>query len=708
MRLAARVLLIAVALLAVGVLASDWRFWLRYLRMPDNPVVEIDWFQPLVEVGTDQVPAMPLAEPAARAFTADSLDAATAYAQELDSYALLVVRRGQIQQEYYADEFDAERMTDSQSMHKPLVPLMVGAAIADGYISSIDDPVGNYLPEWQGDPRGAITLRDLLYMESGLEQPPVTPSPFSGGTHAFLTSQLDAAILELRSERPPGTAMEFNFLTTQLLSLIVERATGMPYADYFRERLWSRLDAGRARLRLDRPGGNPHTFCCIQATARGWARVGELLLGEGRRGEDQVLPAAWISQMLTPSRVADFGMHLWLLDESDSERVVGEVGRRLVLPLSGPPATRVIFFEGRGGQRVYILPELETVVVRTGAIRWEWDDAKFVNLLVAGFTGEPAAARFDYATPDAWAALPERADAADFTPPGSADKQAAAAADVFFIHPTSFVSQREWNAPADEQRVIARTDAVTKGQASAFNECCAVYVPRYRQASLKAVLDSTGRGNEAYGLAYGDVRRAFANFAARSDRPFVIAGHSQGALHALRLAQEVAAYPAWRRRLVAAYVVGIGIPLARYQTDLGGLTPCADAVATGCVISWNTFGPDADASAWRESTRQRFADSIEPVGDAAIQCDNPLPWLAAPAVAVAPTPGTDPLPAPVSLDDGAACVDGALMLGAAPGPAFLRLALPGGSWHLGDYALFYQAIRANAATRVTAFVDAGR
>lgn len=72
MRLAARVLLIAVALLAVGVFASDWRFWLRYLRMPDNPVVEIDWFQPLVEVGTDQVPAMPLAEPAARAFTADS------------------------------------------------------------------------------------------------------------------------------------------------------------------------------------------------------------------------------------------------------------------------------------------------------------------------------------------------------------------------------------------------------------------------------------------------------------------------------------------------------------------------------------------------------------------------------------------------------------------------------------------------------------
>jgi CubicO group peptidase (beta-lactamase class C family) len=700
------VLIIAVVLAATLLLASDWRFWLRYLNSPDNPVAEIDWFTPLVEVGTPEVENLKFAKPDERVFTEASLQATTDYAKTMESYALLVSHRGAIQWEYYGPGFDAERMTDSQSMHKPLVPLMVGAAIADGYIDSIDDPVSKYLDEWQDDPRGAMSLRDLLYMESGLDQPAVDPSPFAPGTRAFMTSHIEDAILNLRLNRPAGTSFDFNFLTTQLLSLIVERATDQHYPDYFRERFWSRIGGGRARLRLDRPGGNAHTFCCIQTTARGWARVGELVMGEGRWADDQVLPASWIGQMITTARGPQFGMHIWLLDGDDTERVFSEVRERGKLPLSGQLATPIIFFEGRGGQRVYILPALETVVVRTGVVNWGWDDVKFINGLVAGFTGETASPPPDYAAADTWAALPEREDAADFAPPGEQHKQADAPADVFFIHPTTFLNPREWHAAIDDPRVTPVTDTVIKGQASAFNDCCAVYAPRYRQASLKALMDRSGRGSEAYDLAYGDVRRAFTEFAARSERPFIIAGHSQGALHALRLAAEVADREAWRQRLVAAYVVGIGIAQARYQDDLARLSPCQDDSATGCIVSWNSFGPEADATRWRASARSRSAEIIERIGDDSIQCNNPLAWTTADAVAVVPSPGPAPLPAASSLAGGAACEDGALFLAQAPGAEFKPLAMPGGIWHLGDFALFYQAVRVNAAARVDAFIDA--
>src|SRR5262249_42757913 len=111
----------------------------------------------------------------------------------------------------------------------------------------------------------------------------------------------------------PGSRFDYHSINTQALSIILERATGRRYADYLSEKVWQPLGASDASVWLDGPGGEAKTFCCLFATARDWARVGLLILHEGRVGGRQVVPAEWVRRMLTPSaNEPDYGYHIWL------------------------------------------------------------------------------------------------------------------------------------------------------------------------------------------------------------------------------------------------------------------------------------------------------------------------------------------------------------------------------------------------------------
>jgi CubicO group peptidase (beta-lactamase class C family)/pimeloyl-ACP methyl ester carboxylesterase len=702
------------AVLAVIVLLVDTTFWLRYQRMPDNPVNTVDWYGTYQDLATEGADSIVLADPAERSISAAALESAAAYAKEKNSYSFLIFHRGKLQLEQYSEDFDSHRMTDSQSMHKPLVPLLIGAAIEDGYIKSIDDELAQYIDEWANDPRGEIKLRDLLYMESGLNQPQVTASAFADGTRAFLTSDIEAFILDLKLEREPGSSFNFNFLSTQLLSLVIERASGKTYADYLSDRIWKRIDGGKAQVRLDREGGNAHTFCCINVTARGWLQVGRLIMNRGKLGDDQIIPADWIDKMQTSSRAANMGMLVWLVEPQLKERVFSEINPRARLPISAPYLLNdLVFLEGRGGQRVYVSPSRELVVVRAGEIRMEWDDAYLMNLIAAGLDGPEATVidTPDYTQLSSWAAHPDENDAADLVPTGKEANQDAAA-DVFYIHPTTFRTGKKWNAAIDDKAVNAITESVIAGQASAFNDCCNVYAPRYRQASIRAVFDQSGKGQQAYDLAYQDVHNAFETFLARTgDRPFIIAGHSQGGLHAKQLLVEIAANEQLRERLVAGYVVGIGIPGAVYAAEFQHLSPCDSATATGCIASWNTFANSDATSRYRNSVRQIFSRSIAYAEDDSIQCTNPLTWNDAEAavdqaisanVVTVPINHSARLSAPES-GVAAECTEGALVMATNVPESVEPLSLPGGVLHLADYALFYMNIRENATQRVRAW-----
>jgi CubicO group peptidase (beta-lactamase class C family) len=304
---------------------------------------------------------------------------AETYADKMKSVALLVFHRGALRYEKYWPGYGAATRTNPNSMHKGVLALVVGAAIADGYIDSVDAPASRWITEWQGDARRDITLRELLQMRSGLEVPIFGTWKSS---RILFGSDLMAGVSGLGVAAPHGTEFQYNNASSQLLLTVVERATGKRYAEYLSARIWQRLGASDAALWMDRVGGQPRGFCCLFATARDWLRVGRLILDRGRAGEDQVLPAAWIDAMTTPSpRNPNFGMQVWLGSPPGTER---PYNRHTVKAFHSRPfaAPDIIYLDGFGGQRVYIIPSLELVIVRTGVSSTEWDDAILPNAII--------------------------------------------------------------------------------------------------------------------------------------------------------------------------------------------------------------------------------------------------------------------------------------------------------------------------------------
>ncbi|WP_400193553.1 DUF3089 domain-containing protein [Hymenobacter sp. B81] len=307
----------------------------------------------------------------------------------------------------------------------------------------------------------------------------------------------------------------------------------------------------------------------------------------------------------------------------------------------------------------------------------------------------PAAAP-DYSRPENWAALPARADAADQVPTNTPlrDGQAQAAADVFFVHPTTLFKPQAWNADlADEQLNRFTDNSTIRKQASVFNAAGRIYAPRYRQATLMSFFDSTANGQRALELAYGDVRAAFQYYLDHHNqgRPIIVAGHSQGTHHARRLLREFFdQHPARQRQLVAAYLIGFDVPRSTYQV----LQPCADSLQTGCYVSWN-------AAEW--------GYEFPPFRQAVVT--NPLTWTLDTAAA----PATLNLGGvPMSFDriepqvTDAKVHQGVLWLHPPKTGGYPRFLLPGQpllrhSFHIADYGLYYLNLRRNAVARVQAW-----
>ena len=305
--------------------------------------------------------------------------AAELYATTTQTVALLVYHKGALRYERYWSGADATTRTNPNSMHKGVLGLLVGAAIADGYIDSVDAPASRWIELWRESAHRDITVRELLQMSSGLEVPVFGTWQAS---RLLLGSDLEGSVLGLGVEAPHGSLFQYNNASAQALVMILERATGQRYARYLSERLWQRLGNAEAGLWMDHPGGQPRGFCCLFATARDWLRVGRLFLEGGRVGEDQVVPAEWIQAMTTPSpRNPNFGMQVWLGSPPTTERIYNRhtIKARHSAPFA---ADDVIFIDGYGGQRVYIVPSQELVVVRTGVSSAEWDDAPLVNTLL--------------------------------------------------------------------------------------------------------------------------------------------------------------------------------------------------------------------------------------------------------------------------------------------------------------------------------------
>jgi len=324
-----------------------------------------------------------------------------------------------------------------------------------------------------------------------------------------------------------------------------------------------------------------------------------------------------------------------------------------------------------------------------------------------------------YTDPGAWSALPELDDAADVSLAGLAGiDQARAPVDVFYVHPTTYVGPR-WNAPVDDASLNADTDELaTLIQASAFNACCAIYAPRYRQANGTALTHPTADGRRAMDLAYQDVADAFRHYLGRSEaRPFIVASHSQGTAYARRLLREEVSGRELRGRLVAAYLIGLPIAEGAIARELPDIPVCASSTQNGCLVSWNARGPGYDPRLEPRETGgdPRFSAS----GSRRHLCVNPLTWTVDGASATASANEgavflhADPTGVKQAFAD-ARCREGTLVvseIGDVPRDFMSRLldlAMGEGNYHPIEYQLFYMNLRRNAGERAAAHGDSRR
>ncbi len=361
------------------------------------------------------------------------------------------------------------------------------------------------------------------------------------------------------------------------------------------------------------------------------------------------------------------------------------------------------------------------VVVALGfaAYRYRFDLLAFMITPSAAFDSAKVPPAPDYADGATWLALPARTDAADEVPahavPG--DNQGRAPADVFYIHPTTYVDAAGWNAPWGDPDAAKLAGQLT--QVSAFNGCCRIYAPYYRQATLATFsADSGASGAKALTVAYGDVERAFRYYLAHwnQGRPFILAAHSQGALHLQRLlATVVAPDPSLRARLVAAYAVGYPLALELFNGPLKPLVPCREPGQTGCVLTWSSIARDGDPGFYRFRAPvwdARTESGLAPIAGRPILCVDPvsfrmdqtlIPRQANRGGTVHSIVSGGPEPITPALVD-SQCQDGILRISEPEPYVFRAILLPGRDFHIYDYALFWQDIRLDAIGRVNAFL----
>ncbi len=324
----------------------------------------------------------------------------------------------------------------------------------------------------------------------------------------------------------------------------------------------------------------------------------------------------------------------------------------------------------------------------------------------------------EYGDDAAWAALPDRVDEADRAPSGESDGQEAGSVDVFFVHPTTYHDDAFWNQPLDDAKTNARTDTGTmRAQASAFNAVGRIYAPRYRQATLGAYVAKDWEDTRAaLDLAYDDVRRAFEHYLDSWDtgRPLILASHSQGSGHLVRLTHEffsgaAPANVARRARLIAVYAIGGAIPLDEVPETFPEIPLCETPTSVGCFLTYNSVKDGKTPNAEFER-RMWYPDGWRLIGDAEILCVNPVTWRADRTVSAqddhqggARFADKDLAPEPDPAWLTAGCrADGYLDVDLLESRRY-GLGTGGKSYHVVDYALFYLDIRRNAVTRAAAF-----
>lgn len=277
-----------------------------------------------------------------------------AYAEKWSTSSLLIVKNNQILFEKYWGEHHPSTVSNSFSAAKTVVSLLIGIAVEDGDIKSLDEPVVKYLPDFKGPGKEKITIRHLLMMASGLDWGESGKNPLSENAESYYGSDLWGLVHRQQVIQEPGKIFIYQSGNSQLLGFILEKATGKDLSQYASEKLWKPIHAeSDAFWSLDKKNGAEKAFCCLYSTTRDFARIGKLLNNRGKWNTTQVIPSDYFDELVANPKMdteegvpnTRYGLHIWTYNSK------------------GHP---VYYCRGIKGQYIISIPDEQLIVVRTG------------------------------------------------------------------------------------------------------------------------------------------------------------------------------------------------------------------------------------------------------------------------------------------------------------------------------------------------------
>lgn len=224
---------------------------------------------------------------------------------------LVILQDGKIRLEEYRMDFDRNDRWTSFSVAKSLVSSLVGAAIKDGFIKSLDDPLTDYIPELKGSGYDGVTVKQLLTMTSGVkwnEDYGDKGSDVARFNQTKSKDGVDPVILYMKTlvnEAEPGTRWQYNTGETNLIGVLVAKATGKPLSEYLSEKIWKPYGMANDAFWILNDGGKEIGGCCISATTRDFALFGQFAMNGGKIGDEYVVPEDWFA--LAGTKQADIG-----------------------------------------------------------------------------------------------------------------------------------------------------------------------------------------------------------------------------------------------------------------------------------------------------------------------------------------------------------------------------------------------------------------
>ncbi len=278
--------------------------------------------------------------------------------EKIESYepvAFLVIQDNKILYEKYWEGYSDSSLSNSFSAAKSIVGLLIGAAIDDGSIKSVEQRVADFLPSFREGGKEQISIKNLLTMSSGLDWDEEYASLFSPTTDAYYTNDLRKLVNSLGMMEEPGKRYYYRSIDSEVLAMIVQAATGKTISEYASEKYWKNIGARHDALWcLDHKDGMEKAYCCFNSNARDFARWGQLILNDGKWEGRQLISETYLHKMLTPAKYLtdDDGLHVdyygyqwWLMNYK---------------------GYNIPYMRGILGQYVFAIPGKNAVVVRLG------------------------------------------------------------------------------------------------------------------------------------------------------------------------------------------------------------------------------------------------------------------------------------------------------------------------------------------------------